>query len=150
MSEMEALTIQRDEARADRDLYKRVIDAIAEYLKTGTIDELAQAKSTTFHAVVETRVALGISQTKIAELSGQVADFNIANARLADHVVELEHLLAIEKGRPGHDSYRDDLLKVVCAMVSSFEPNAPFDPATVAFGAGVLLDKVYAEAAKRR
>jgi hypothetical protein len=67
-----------------------------------------------------------------------------------ERVVELEHQLAVEKGRPGHDSYRDDLLKVVCAMVSSFHPDYSFDPEKVAFGAGVLLDKVYAEAAKRR
>jgi hypothetical protein len=124
-----ALRTELEQARADRDVYKRVIDAITQYLKTDTIDESVQSMSTTFCAVVGVRVALGMAQTKIAEL---------------------EHKLAVEKGRPGHDSYRDDLLKMMCAMVSSFEPSESFDPEKVVFVASIAVDKVYAEAAKRR
>lgn len=87
---------------------------------------------------------------QVAKLSGEVADRNVTIKELADRMQRLEHQLAVEKGRPGHDSYRDDLLRVVCAMLSTFDPRADWAPENVALAAGVVVDKVYAEAAKRR
>lgn len=46
---------ERDEARADRDVYRRVLEAIGAFLKTGAADPFAEQKSTVFLAVRELR-----------------------------------------------------------------------------------------------
>lgn len=87
---------ERDEARADRDIYKHVLDAIADFLKTGAVDAVAESKSTTFLAVRELKAefdearkeALSLRHEASANLD--VAEFANTTTKKAIHQRDAE------------------------------------------------------------
>lgn len=106
---------ERDEARADRDVYRRVLEAIGAFLKTGAVDPFAEQKSTVFLAVRELRDERDEARTELATLRAQaetaadaLLDVGAEMLRLQGRAAKLGEALAIERNHACHCDFLAD------------------------------------------
>ncbi len=134
---------ERDEARADRDIYKHVLDAIADFLKTGAVDAVAESKSTTFLAVRELKTERDEAREEVLSLRHEasanldVAEFANTTTKKAIHQRDAETARANAAERE-RDELRAALQREVllvaadrtCCTLCRTERLGPSDPAT--------------------
>lgn len=86
---------ERDEARADRDVYRRVLEAIGAFLKTGAVDPFAEQKSTVFLAVRELRDERDAALAQLAT-EREAHEKALAESE-ARYVAQTDALLKVER-----------------------------------------------------
>lgn len=132
MTELEAMQHQRDDTRAQLEQSERDLKRVCEE---------RDVEITRLRGLLDAENAQTLKyQNALARAEERVTAYG-------QEIANLKHQLAVEKGRPGHDSYRDDLLRVTCAVAQT---NVCENETEIIAASIVLLDKVYAVAKARK